>query len=258
MRGYYLMHRGWLDHPAFGSRAREPLCRAAAWCWLIEEAAYEPIQVRVAGKSIDLKRGQLSISLRNMAEAWGWGHERCRRFLRELAERDMIETAAVPGRETGRETAATVITICNYDKFQDRRKLSRQQARQETRQQPSEKRDSAIYKEERNKEVKNPPPPPNGGVPGFDEFWKAYPRKVGRGAAERKYTAALQFTDEATLLAAARIYADLVIGKDSQYVAHPATWLHQKRWLDDELQQRQVAPASAGPSGPPPPLPSLH
>jgi hypothetical protein len=113
---YYLMHRGWLDHPAFGAREKEPLCRAAAWAWLVEHAAFAPTRVRIGGAIVTLQRGQLSHSLRHMGQAWGWQHDRVRRFLRELEAREMVdfdsETAA-------RATAQTVITICNYRCYQD-------------------------------------------------------------------------------------------------------------------------------------------
>jgi hypothetical protein len=108
--GFYLMHRGWLDHPAFGSRKREPFCRAAAWAWLIEHAAYGAIRVRIGGAIATLQRGQLSHSLRHLGEAWGWQHDRVRRFLGELEKRAMIAT--------DRATGQTVITICNYNDYQ--------------------------------------------------------------------------------------------------------------------------------------------
>src|SRR5678816_2769557 len=95
MTGYYLMHRGWFDHELF--REEDPFCRRAAWAWLIEHAAWDRTRVRIAGKTVELQRGQLTYSLRFLAKTWGWGHERVRRFLSELRDRDMIETE----RETG-------------------------------------------------------------------------------------------------------------------------------------------------------------
>jgi hypothetical protein len=109
--GFFLMHRGAIDHPAFGSRKREPLCRFAAWVWLIEHAAFAVTQVRIAGKSVELRRGQLSYSWTYLADAWGWHRERCRRFLRELENRHMLAT------ET--DTGQMVITICNYELYQN-------------------------------------------------------------------------------------------------------------------------------------------
>jgi len=109
MSGYYLMHRGWLDHPAFGG-AREPFCRRAAWAWLIENAVYQDTRVGIGRKTVTLSRGQLSYSLRYLAGAWGWDAEKVRRFCLRLAEDGMIETDSEAGQ--------MVITICNYDEYQ--------------------------------------------------------------------------------------------------------------------------------------------
>lgn len=73
---------------------------------------------------------------------------------------------------------------------------------------------------------------------GFDEFWSLYPKKVGKGAAERAW-AKIRPDEQlrATIQAAiqrAMTSADWV--KDSgQYIPHPATWLNQKRWEDEPM-----------------------
>jgi hypothetical protein len=107
------MHRGWLDHPALGQK-KEPFCKRAAWAWMIEEASYEPRTISVGGKVIELQRGQFSHSLRFMAQAWGWQHDRCRRFVASLSQCCMIATASA----TDSATAQLVITICNYERYQ--------------------------------------------------------------------------------------------------------------------------------------------
>lgn len=71
---------------------------------------------------------------------------------------------------------------------------------------------------------------------GFEEFWKQYPRKVGKGKAELlwkklKVTETLKHT----------ILAAIAQQKDSnqwtksggEFIPHPSTWLAQKRWEDE-------------------------
>lgn len=113
MSGYYRMARGWQDHPVLN---REPMCRRAAWAWLIEEAAWEPTSIRVAGKVIDLARGELSCAQRVMADAWGWTLGKCQRFLAELVREEMISI----GHAAGRESSRIIVTICNYERYQAR------------------------------------------------------------------------------------------------------------------------------------------
>lgn len=107
MAGYYRMHRGWQAHKIFRSEA---FSRKDAWVWLIENALWEDRHVVAAGKSVLLKRGQLCYSIRFMADAWKWDKAAVSRYLTRLTTEAMIET------ET--ETGQTIITICNYDRYQ--------------------------------------------------------------------------------------------------------------------------------------------
>lgn len=67
----------------------------------------------------------------------------------------------------------------------------------------------------------------------FDEFWNVCPKKVGKGKAEKIYLRSLQETSPDLLIAAMRRYAASQAGKDETYIAHPSTWLNDKRWADE-------------------------
>lgn len=93
----------------------------------------------------------------------------------------------------------------------------------------------------------NPNPNPNKkhttAMPtGFAEFWIAYPKKVGKGAAEmawKKHRPDLQ-TCLAAVAAASRS-TDWT--KDAgQFVPNPATWLNQRRWEDGAATVAGQAP----------------
>jgi hypothetical protein len=65
---------------------------------------------------------------------------------------------------------------------------------------------------------------------GFEDFWAAYPRKVGKDAARKAWTAAKKRAPIAEIAAglnAARWPTD------AQFIPHPATWLNQGRWQDN-------------------------
>ena len=69
---------------------------------------------------------------------------------------------------------------------------------------------------------------------GFDEFWSAYPKKVGKGAAQAAWKK--HKPDLATCIAAittAKASRDWQ-KENGQYIPHPATWLNQMRWEDGE------------------------
>ena len=87
-------------------------------------------------------------------------------------------------------------------------------------------------------ENKKPPNPKkevlNGHQAEFDEFYGVFPLHRGRGQAERAYLTAIKIADPQILLDGARRYAAQNRGKDPKYIAHPATWLNGKRWLDED------------------------
>ena len=104
--GWVKLHREITDHPLFVGR----MDRLGAFVWLIKEAAFKPRRVDINGRIVTLERGQLSHSIAFIAKAWGWSKSTTERFLTRLKTETMIGTASGTGR--------TVITICNYDKYQ--------------------------------------------------------------------------------------------------------------------------------------------
>ena len=73
----------------------------------------------------------------------------------------------------------------------------------------------------------------------FESFWKAYPKKVGKGAAEKAFAKAKpdDTLTEKMLSAVEAAKRSSQWRKDGgQYIPNPATWLNQKRW-DDELPE---------------------
>lgn len=77
-----------------------------------------------------------------------------------------------------------------------------------------------------------------GDPEGFAEFYAAYPLKKARGAAVKAYSSAIKAgAAPAVLLEAAKRYADSP-HRSPQFTKHPATWLNQECWLDEELIRR--------------------
>jgi hypothetical protein len=69
---------------------------------------------------------------------------------------------------------------------------------------------------------------------GFAEFWRAYPRRVAKGAAERAYRRIIRKggATDAELLAGAMCYAAERTGQEEHWTKHPATWLNDECWKD--------------------------
>lgn len=111
-RGTYCLDRGLFGHPRF---APEPFTEREAWSWMIGQAAFRPHCHRVGNFRIMLKRGQFAHSIRWMAETWQWSPTTVRRFLDKLSV-EIEGDGAMIGTAT--DNGITVVTICNYNKFQ--------------------------------------------------------------------------------------------------------------------------------------------
>ena len=70
---------------------------------------------------------------------------------------------------------------------------------------------------------------------GFEVFWTAYPRKVGKGAA-RKVWAKLQPSDALVTQMLETLAWQRATWTDPRYIPHPTTWLNQERWTDEPPQ----------------------
>jgi hypothetical protein len=113
MSGTVNISRDLFDHPAFKSA---PFSEREAWLWIIMEASWKPRQKRIGHIVVNVGRGQLAASIRFMADAWGWTAAKVQRFIERLKKLEMIRV------ET--DTGLTLLTLCNYDKFQASSKAS--------------------------------------------------------------------------------------------------------------------------------------
>jgi len=69
---------------------------------------------------------------------------------------------------------------------------------------------------------------------GFDEFWQAYPRKTGKGAAEASWAKVPKSAHPAIMEAIQKQRNGADWQKDGgRFIPHPATWLNQRRWEDE-------------------------
>lgn len=70
----------------------------------------------------------------------------------------------------------------------------------------------------------------------FDIFWKAYPRKVAKGAARTAWerTASIRPSLDVLLEAVEKQKTQDQWQRDGgMFIPHPATWLKQERWEDE-------------------------
>lgn len=74
----------------------------------------------------------------------------------------------------------------------------------------------------------------------FNEFWDAYPRKIGKATAEKAFLRLGEAGAQA--VAGARRLANDPNLPPTQYIPHPTTWLNREGWLDDPYAPRDKSP----------------
>ena len=118
----------------------------------------------------------------------------------------------------------------------ERQRRYRERAREKAERESEESQKST----EKPKQEKKP----SGYTPSFEEFWKAYPRKVGKGEAYKKYKARLNdgYSEE-ELLEAATNYAARCASErtEDKYIKHAKTFLSDALPFTDYIKQKKQA-----------------
>jgi allantoicase len=65
----------------------------------------------------------------------------------------------------------------------------------------------------------------------FEEFWHAYPRKVGKLAALKAYRKARTMASADEILTGVQSYVEH-LPEDPQFICHASTFCNQGRWMD--------------------------
>lgn len=83
---------------------------------------------------------------------------------------------------------------------------------------------------------------------GFDSFWSAYPKKVGKPAAQKAFKAAKLNGHLPEVLSdiSEKRESDAWTKNGGQFVPHPATYLNQRRWEDENDAENSSASSFAG------------
>ena len=159
MEYYIPISRRIFEHP-FWCEDRV-FSRFEAWLDIVQSARFEDTKQPIGNRFIEVKRGQMLVSLRFLAGRWQWSTKKVNSFLDLLIQDKMII------KETPKETGQTVITICNYDKYnfisQELETEKKQQGNtKETARKQQGNKINKDNKENKLKEDNIPPTPPKG------------------------------------------------------------------------------------------------
>ncbi len=221
--GYVKIWRALLDHPVFRDDAER-----VAWLRLICQAAWKPRRIRYKDRELHFERGQLAFSERDFAQKMGWSRARVRRFLEKLKNRSMIRPSSAQ--------QLRIITICNYDQYQEKRFGSGPATGPEAAQVRPTEQEGEESKNLRKKDLSS-----KRGSDAidsmFDSWWSDCPKKIGKGQARRAFKAALRKVDVVhpdELDYVGYVERERAAGQDDRYIKHPATWLNGECWNDEQ------------------------
>jgi hypothetical protein len=106
-KNYFVCNRSIFKNPLWYA---EKFTKGQAWVDLFGNANHSDGYFEKNSQRVDIKRGQTGRSIETLAKDWRWSRNKVKRFLKRLKDEHMIE------HETNHLTS--VITICNYDKYQ--------------------------------------------------------------------------------------------------------------------------------------------
>ena len=215
MSGYVKISRAIFGHGMF---KEEPYTETQAWIWFICGASYKDDTVRVGHLIVDVKRGEYVASIRFLAKKFGWTTSRVKRFLDRLTRGKMVTTKATQG--------ITSINLLNYDEYQ-----FFIQPTTHKQGQVRIKTDTNISKEVNKINIY---------TQSFEDFWSIIPSKMrkGKGKAFKAFKKSKYELTIEELSERYRKHHEL----NGEFTKHPATWLNQECWLDDEVQNSQEQP----------------
>lgn len=225
MSGWFAVKRGITSHPIFKKRPD----RAFVWLWMLETAAYKNTRQDAGGKPVNVKRGQVLTSFRQIEAATGVGLQVIRTLFKLLESEHAINTDTSNGR--------LLVTICNYEKYQASEKGDNTSPNTE----PTQRQ----HTKETREQINNTPLTPQGGMDGFQAFWDAYPHRNGqkknRKGAEAKFAKAVKSGASADQIMAGvkAMMADPDVQRG--FARDAATWLNQEGWKDERKEGARPA-----------------
>jgi len=105
-RGWIKLHRKTVDTDIWPGNEGRRFTRFEAWLDILLRASYKDHMCY----DIPVKRGQVLTSQVKLAICWGWDSKTVRKFLKTLKKNSTIGTTTT--------NKFTLITICNYDRYQ--------------------------------------------------------------------------------------------------------------------------------------------
>ena len=216
-KGYVMIARQLVDSEIF----EKPASWLKILIFLLIQAQHKPYK--------RLKRGQCYTTYASISEACKVTRSEVDHAIRYMKKTQMLATQ--------KATRGMVVTICNYDTYQDVT-VYRSDSKSDTKatqtticgdlKATQKRQDKQEWKNDKNDNKKT--------TGGFDVFYKAYPKKKSKDSARRRWKAIKPNAEllETMLVAIEQQKKSEQWTKDGgQFIPHPATWLNDGGWKDE-------------------------
>jgi hypothetical protein len=196
------------------------------WTYILCQATYREIDININGEIVHLMPGQMLTGRKKLSKELRMSERGIRTRLNHLKNYGNLTI-----KTTNR---FSIINIVNWKTYQQ----DENQNDQQNDQQVTSKRPASDHKQE-GKEVKKIKK--KDYTDDFLKFWKAYPKKIGKGAAYKSWLKIKPNNGTFALIITAvekQRNCDQWVKDSGQYIPHPATWLNQCRW-EDEVEEKE-------------------
>ncbi len=116
MKGWIKLHRSLSDNPLWTC---EVFTRGQAWVDLLLLANHKNNFFYKRNVKVEAKRGQVAWSELALSNRWGWSRSKVRKFIKDLEKEQQVKQQ--------KSTVTQIITILNYDKYQEKEQKEVQQ-----------------------------------------------------------------------------------------------------------------------------------
>ena len=216
MEGWVKLHRCMLEWEWFKKPNMFRL-----FCYLIMKANHQD------GKwqGIEIKRGQVLTGRKALSEATGISEQSIRTCLTRLQKTGEINQQI--------NQKNSLITILNYDKFQDVQEKSTSKS---TTDQPDT--NQILTTNKNNKEEEEEKETTNGrsrSCVNFDKFWEVYPKKTAKIAAKKAWVKMKcdSLIEKILVSVQSAKTTEGWMKENGKYIPNPARWINEGRWEDE-------------------------
>jgi hypothetical protein len=226
------LHRKIADNPIM----RHPVAlQVLIWCMV--KVQWKPYRWPTRWGAVDLQPGEVVIWRGKLAESLNTTERKIRTALQLLTKEKILTSKTT--------NTHTIITLVNFEQLQGQ---EYETTTETTSTRPALDQHSTLEQEGLNLSIQeiNQKPiaaakaarKPKATAPGFEEFWGAYPKRRGRGAALAQWNS-LKPDLQVCLNTLRWQRVDVEWTKDNgKWIPWPQKWIKEQRWLDEKESGR--------------------